>query len=107
MLGLQRANQLLTNALADPTEQHPSATVAAELKRLSTILPAKNLSRYDPEAHEALGLLAASAQIAHAPQSPIGRTAAEDDYLGGLFKDDENRISAMLPHTQLVKAVQP
>jgi hypothetical protein len=107
VLGLQKANELLTSALADPAEHHPSAAVATELQRLTDILPARKLARDNPEAHEGLGLLAARTQIEHAPQSPAGRTAAEEDYLRALIKDHERRISATLPHTQLTKAVQP
>jgi hypothetical protein len=104
MLGMQKANELLQKALADPTVTHPSVTVAAQLKAL-----AKEYQTNPPAGgtHESLGLLDAATSISNAPKSPTGRSDKEDTYLRVLIKTHERRISLFLPHTELTKAVQP
>jgi hypothetical protein len=104
MLGLQKANELLQNALADPNDAHPSITVAAKLKVL-----AKQYETNPPaEAkEEGLGLLDAATNISNAPKSPTGRSEKEDSYLRALLVRQQNRIPLILPHTQLAKGVQP
>jgi hypothetical protein len=104
MLGLQKANELLQKALADPNDAHPSITVAAELKSL-----AKQYQTNPPQggASEGIGLLEAATNISNAPKSPTGRSQKEDDYLRGIIKTHQNRISLLSPHTELTKGVQP
>lgn len=104
MLGMQKANELLQKALADPTDAHPSVTVAAQLKAL-----AKEYQTNPPSGgtHESLGLLDAATSISNAPKSSAGRSDKEDGYLRALIKTHQNRISLFLPHTQLTKGVQP
>lgn len=104
MLGLQKANELLQNALADPNDPHPSITVAAKLKAL-----AKKYETNPPKGNEdeGLGLIDAATNISNAPKSPGGRSEKEDSYLRALVKTHENRISLLMPHTQLTMAVRP
>jgi len=104
MLGLQKANELLQNALADPNDPHPSITVAAKLKAL-----AKQYEMNPPKGaeEEGLGLLNAATNIANAPKSPTGRSVREDEFLRALIKRHQEHIALMLPHTQLTKGVQP
>lgn len=98
-LGLQKANQLLQNALADPNDAHPSVTVAGEIKEL--------VKQYNSSGgFEAAGLLVAATNISNAPKSS-GRSEKEDDYLRALIKRQQDHIALMLPHTQLSKGVQP
>lgn len=104
MLGLQKANELLQNALADPKEAHPSLTVAAELKALAK----QYESNPPPDGEfEGIGLLDAATNISNAPKSPTGRSQEEDDYLRALIKTHQTRISLLLPHTGPAKAVRP
>jgi len=105
VLGLQRAAALLQKALADPNDPHPSITVTAQLKALAAQHD-KNPST-GGEAFEGVGLLEAATDISNAPKSPSGRSQEEDDYLRGLIKTHENRVSFSLPHTQLTKQVRP
>lgn len=104
MLGLQKANELLQGALADPNDPHPSITVAAKLKAL-----VKQYETNPTKGHEddGLGLLDAATNISNAPKSPTGRSEKEDDYLRALIKRHQDHIALMLPHTQLTKGVQP
>jgi len=104
VLGLQKANELLQNALADPNDAHPSITVAAKLKAL-----AKQYETNPPKGYEdaGLGLLDAATNISNAPKSPTGRSDKEDAYLQALIKRHQEHIALMLPHTQLTKGVQP
>ncbi len=104
VLGLQKANELLQNALADPNDPHPSITVTAKLKAL-----AKQYETNPPKGHEdeGVGLLDAATNISNAPKSPAGRSEKEDAYLQALVKRLQDHISLMLPHTQLTKGVQP
>jgi hypothetical protein len=95
ILGLQRADELLEKALADANDPHPSITVAAQLKALAK----------QDNTFEGMGLLDAAADISNAPKSS-GRSQKEDDYLRELIKMHGNRISFLLPHTQLTKQVR-
>jgi len=107
VLAMQKADELLMKALADPKVDHPSATVAAQVKGLASALQNKNLGTDDPADHEGLGFLEVSRDIANAPQSPTGRSAKEDNYLLALIKTHRNRVSLYLPHTELTKGAQP
>jgi hypothetical protein len=100
MLGLQKANELLTTALADPNDPHPSLTAVEKIKAL-----AKEYQIHPPTGaeFEAAGLLDATTNISNAPRSPAGRSKKEDAYLKALVKRHQDRISVMLPHTQLTK----
>lgn len=104
MLGLQKANELLQNALADSHDPHPSITVAAKLKAL-----AKKYETDPPKGDEdeGLGLIDAATNISNAPKSSGGRSEKEDSYLRALVKIHEKRISLLMPHTQLTTAVRP
>jgi hypothetical protein len=102
MLGLQKANELLQLALADPNDAHPSITVAAKLKAL-----AKQYENNPSAGEESLGLLDAATNISNAPKSAIGRSDKEDAFLRALVKTQQGRVSVMLPHTQITKVVQP
>lgn len=104
MLGLQKANELLQAALADPNDAHPSVTVVAKLKAL-----AKQYQSAPPAGaeFEAAGLLDAATNISNAPKSPTGRSEKENAYLKALIKRHQDRVALMSPHTQLTKEVQP
>jgi len=104
VVGLQKANEILQAALADPNDPHPSITVAAKLKAL-----AKQYETNPPKGYEdaGLGLLDAATNISNAPKSLTGRSDKEDAYLQALIKTHEKRISFLLPHTQLTKQVRP
>ena len=104
MVGLQKANEILQAALADPNDPHPSITVAAKLKAL-----AKQYETNPPKGYEdaGLGLLDAATNISNAPKSPTGRSDKEDAYLQALIKRHQEHIALMLPHTQPTKGVKP
>jgi len=104
VVGLQKANELLQAALADPDDPHPSITVAAKLKAL-----AKQYETSPPKGYEdaGLGLLDAATNISNAPKSPTGRRDKEDAYLQALIKRHQEHIALMLPHAQLTKGVTP
>jgi len=104
VLGLQKANELLQNALTDPNDAHPSITVAAKLRAL-----AKKYETNPPTggAFEGAGLLDAATNISNAPKSPTGRSEKEDGYLRALIKTHQDHISLFLPHTHISKGVRP
>lgn len=89
--GLQKANELLQSALADPNDPHPSLTVAAKLK---------GLAKQYANGEQSMGLLIAATDISNAPKS-IGRSDKEDAYLRVLIKTQQDRASIMSAHTQL------
>jgi len=101
ILGLQKANELLQNALADSSDAHPSVTVAAKLKALAVLYETT-----PPEGaeFEAMGLLNAATNIANAPKSSRDN---EESYLQALIQRHQERIAVMIPHTKLTKGVQP
>jgi hypothetical protein len=96
---LQKANELLNLALADPTDQHPSLTVAAQLKALATAILQQKYS--DGVGGYASELRDAARNIENRWQSPAGRSEREDGQLRDLIKRQEDRISLMVPHTEL------
>ena len=104
ILGYQKANELIQKALADSNDPHPSTTVAAQLKA-----QAKQYETNPPAggAYAALGLLDAATNVSNSPKSPNGRSQKEDDFLRGLVKAHQSRISLSLPHTQVTKGVRP
>lgn len=103
---LQKVDELMNNALADPAEQHPSARVAAELKG---ILAAMDQQKTPEEGAAAYGseLKSAIQDLNNKPQSPLGRSDQEDNMLRALVKTHGDRITVTMRHTQLAKAVQP
>jgi hypothetical protein len=104
---LQKVNELLNDALANPKEQHPSATVAAQLKSLVEAIK-RQKSGEGGAAFYASELQAATQNIANVLGSPrLTEPEFEGNRLRGLIKTHEDRISLMLPHTELVKAVRP
>ena len=107
VLAVRKVDELLRTALSDPKVDHPSATVAAQLKGLAVALQNKNLSADDAEDYVGPGFIEAIQDISHAPTTPGGRSGKEDGYLLTLIKIHENRISLLLPHTELTRGVQP
>jgi hypothetical protein len=107
VLAMRKVDELLRAALADPKVDHPSVTVAAQLKGLAVALQNKTLSADNPEDYVGSGFVDAIQDISHAPTIPGGRSGKEDGYLLTLIRTHENRISLLLPHTQLTKGVQP
>ena len=108
VLAMQKADELLAKALADPSDAHPSITVEAKLKALAHALEAdqhKNMD--DPASYEALGFLEAAQDIRNTPKDPAGRSFGEDNRLRMLIKTHENRISLLSPHTNIVEGVRP
>jgi hypothetical protein len=103
---LQRVNELLQIALMDPAIQHPSATVVAQLKSLVTA--AQQQENSDGGAGAYASELQNSIQnMTNLMRSPrIADRAFESNQLGALMRTHQEHISAMLPHTELVKAVQ-
>jgi hypothetical protein len=94
--GLQKANELLQSALADPNDPHPSLTVLAQLQALA---------KQHENDWQSLGLLEAATDISNAPKSPAGRSDREDAFLRTLIKTQQDRASVMSAHTQLTKGV--
>lgn len=108
VLAMQKANELLAEALANPNDAHPSVTVEARLKALAHVLEAdQHKDMDDPASYEALGFLEAAQDIRNTPKDPAGRSVGEDDHLRMLIKVHENRISLLLPHTAVAEGVRP
>jgi hypothetical protein len=108
VLAMQKANELLAEALADPNDAHPSVTVEARLKILAHVLEADHHKDMDdPASYEALGFLEAAQDIRNTPKDPAGRSVGENDHLRMLIKAHENRISLLLPHTAVAEGVRP
>jgi hypothetical protein len=103
---LQKVDELLNNALADPAEKHPSARVAAELGALLTATDQQKTTEEGAANYEA-ELKGAIQDLNNKPQSPLGRSDLEDNTLRALIKTHRDRIAVTMRHTELVKAVQP
>ncbi|MGB8522595.1 MAG: hypothetical protein WCD43_06490 [Candidatus Acidiferrales bacterium] len=106
VLAMQKADELLANALADPKNDHPSATVAAQLEGLANVLANNKNLTDDPTSYEGLGFLVIAQDLRNAPKDPTGRSAQEENYLRALIKTHESRISLILPQTELTKEGQ-
>jgi hypothetical protein len=102
---LQKVDELLNNALADPAEHHPNVTVAAQLKVL--IDTAKKTTTDEGASAYGAELQAAVQNITNLGGSPrLAEPGFEGNQLRALIKTHEAHIRSMLPHTEL-KAVQP
>jgi hypothetical protein len=106
VLAMQKVDELLNGALADPAEQHPSARVVAELKSLVAAMEQQKINDEGTGSYGAT-LKGAIQDISNKPQSPAGRRESEDNSLRALIKTYGDRISITMRHTELVKAVQP
>jgi hypothetical protein len=101
---LQKVDELLNNALADPAEHHPNVTVAAQLKVL--IDTAKKTTTDEGASAYGAELQAAVQNITNLGGSPrLAEPGFEGNQLRALIKTHEAHIRSMLPHTEL-KAVQ-
>jgi hypothetical protein len=100
---MQKVDELLNNALADPAEQHPSARVVAELKSLVATVELQKTTD-DGAAFYGSTIMQAIQDISNKPQSPTGRSEREDNSLRALIKTHGDRISVTMRHTELVKA---
>jgi len=108
VLALETANEYISKALADPQEQHPSEMAAKQLEAYAATLKStgQNLSMDDPLAHEPLSLTNTAKLIRQAPQSSIGRTREEEEYLNNFITEHRARIAAIKAHTQLQEVPQ-
>jgi hypothetical protein len=103
--GLQKANELLNIALADPTIEHPSLTVAAQLKALAAAISQQKYSEAGGgSGWYGLELQVAAQNIQNRWQDPAGRSDLEDSQLRELIKRHEEEISLIVPHTELREA---
>jgi hypothetical protein len=96
---LRKANELLNIALADPTVQHPSSTVAAQLRALATEVLQQKYS--DGVGGYASELRGAAQNIENKFQSSAGRSELENSQLRGLIKTHQDTITLMVPHAEL------
>jgi len=108
LVGMQKANELLEKALADPDDPHPSKTVEAQLKILANVLDAdQDKNTDDPASYEGSALLDAAQNIRNTPKDPAGRSAGEDEHLRMIIKTYENHASLLSPHAAVVEGVRP
>jgi hypothetical protein len=106
VLAMQKVDELLNKALADPAERHPSARVVAELKSLVAAMEQQKIAD-DGAAMYGSSLQQAIQDISNKPQSPAGRSEREDNLLRALIKTHGDHISITMRHTELVKVLQP
>src|SRR5271170_6320343 len=101
LVGMQKANELLEKALADPDDPHPSKTVEAQLKILANDAD-QDKNTDDPASYEGSALLDAAQNIRNTPKDPAGRSAGEDEHLRMIIKTYENHASLLSPHAAVV-----
>lgn len=102
---MQKVNELINEALADPTEQHPSATVAAKLKSLVAAIGQQKITE-EGAAKYALILKGAIQDLDNKGRFSIGRSEPEDNSLRALVDSNNQHIPMLTRHSELVKAVQ-
>jgi hypothetical protein len=98
VLGLEKVNELIGSALADPKDEHPSATVAAQLRALQQATESKNPD--DPEYYEGTTLYVAAQDISNTAQSSLDE-AAKNDQLLELVTTYERQIAVLSLHTEV------
>jgi hypothetical protein len=103
---LTAANEVLKNALADSTLQHPGATAIAQLESMVAATKQNQNSSKGAAAYGA-ELLAAIQNIRNRSQSPLGRSEQEDSQLRALIQFHEGRIPLMSVQTDLREVSQP
>jgi hypothetical protein len=102
---LRKINELVTKALADPNEKQPSRTVLAQLQSLLAANrrhPIDGSTAYGGELQNAIQNLTNLTRSPH-----LLEPAFESNQLLQLVKSQEGWAAGILPHTDLVKAVQP
>jgi hypothetical protein len=99
--GMRKVDELLNAALSDPSLQHPSATVMAQLKSLYAVIKAGG-SLDEDRAGFAMELQVAIQDISHTWQSPDGRSEREDSRLRDYIVRNEEQVALLLPHTEVV-----
>lgn len=101
--GMRKVNELLNIALADPSLQHPSATVMVQLESLNAVIKAGG-SLDEDRGGFAMELQRAIQDISHTWQSPDGRSEREDRRLREYIVRNEEQIALLLPHTKVIPA---
>jgi len=103
---MQKVDHLLNDALADPAEQHPSATVAAKLKSLVAAIGQQKITEEGAGAYGA-ELTETIQNLSNIHPSATGRSDREDNALRSLIERNNQHIPMLTRHSRLVKAVQP
>jgi hypothetical protein len=99
----QKVNELLNQALADPAAEHPSATVAAQLRSLVAAIRQQTITE-EGAANYASVLQSAIQNLDNATRFS---SVAQNNSLRALIDGNNQHIPILIRHSALVKAVQP
>jgi len=102
----QKINELVTEALADPAEQNPSAIIAAKLRSLVAAVEQQKITEEGAGSYE-LTLKGAIQDFDNKARFSTGRSESEDNSLRAYIDMNNQHIPMLIRHSQLVKAVQP
>jgi len=97
LLAMRRVNEVIKNALADPTNDHPTAVALTELsKYVVEGMTRKQDGPYDPDRDEHMYLQGDIQDLQNMQQPRKGAT--ERELLTQYFEEQEKRIELMTPH---------
>jgi hypothetical protein len=97
LLAMKRVNEIVKNALADPTNDHPTAVALTEVsKYIVEGMARKQNGRYDPERDEHMYLQGEIQTLKNIP-----RKGTERELLSQYVEEQEKRIELMTPHCHL------
>jgi hypothetical protein len=100
LLAMKKVNEIVKNALADPTNDHPSTAAIAELtKYVVELATRKQDARYDPERDQRQSLENDVQNLRVFQQPHKGKT--ERELLSQYVEEQEKRIELMTPHCHL------
>ncbi len=99
----QKVNELLSQALAHSAEEHPSATVAAQLRSLVAAIGQQKIAE-EGAANYASVLQSAIQNLDNAARLS---SVAENNLLRALIEGNNQHIPILTRHSALVKVVQP
>jgi hypothetical protein len=109
LLAMQKVNEAIKQALADPMVTSPITAAKIELTRLALaeVGKGKQWTPDDPEADQEMHLRNAIAELDRMQQRSKQTNISEGDYLKKYIEDADKRIALILPHTQITKMGDP
>jgi hypothetical protein len=104
LLAKKKVNEIVKNALADTTNDHPTAAALTELsKYVVEGMARKQDGRYDPERDEHMEL---QGDIQNLKNMQPHRGTTERELLSQYVEEQEKRITLMEPHCHLEIALK-
>jgi hypothetical protein len=101
LLAMQKANEVIKGALADPATA--STAAATELERLASVLHGRNLAPDDAERYQESQFQEAIMNLKNGQRLSSSMNITESEYLKTNVTERERRIALAAPHSEITK----